>query len=146
VPPQYESYAGRLQFALSRVETRSLDLASVDRSSVTVWHRTDGEWVARETQVVADDDERLVIEASVPQFSYLAVTDTAAPPGTPAGEAGTAATEADSETDTEATGDGIPGFGSGLAVIALIASGLVLAWRQLGRGDDTAGSHGDSSQ
>ena len=146
VPPQYESYPGRLRFDLSRLDTRSLDLASVDRSSVTVWHRSDGEWVARETQVVGDDDERLVIEASVPHFSYLVVTDTAAPPGTPAAEADSTATEADSETDTEATDDGIPGFGSGLAVIALMASGLVLAWRQLGRGDDTTGSHGDSSQ
>ncbi|WP_253739088.1 S8 family serine peptidase [Halohasta salina] len=118
VPYKLRDETATLRFNLKRVVKPQRDLSKLDRETLTIWQEVDGEWEPLKTEVVKDTDEAFVLEASTDHFSHMAVT-TATGINEDATEDLNAAEEGDESGETD---DDTPGFGFGLAIVALLAS------------------------
>lgn len=132
-----------------------VDSASeIDPESLTVWRHSEDEWNSLDTEVTERADGSLVIQAETPGTSVFIISADAAPNATDesnesdeaANDTDEQATEdADEETDsetesaeenetnqppTEETDEGIPGFGIGVALVALILTAVIARRRK----------------
>lgn len=133
-----------LKFAIARDR---LDDLGVSPGDLTVYRRHDGEWRALETRVVDRGSDTIVVEADTPGFSRFAVmagsgasqetstatSDSSAPTETPTSDSTETTETPEAVDDTPVETDGqstvteteTPGFGVGVALVALVAALLV---------------------
>jgi PGF-pre-PGF domain-containing protein/PGF-CTERM protein len=122
VPEEVTNDSATIQFRENTTQIAELGAAAED---LEAYRYANDEWRQVDAAVVDESNESIVLQAETPGFSYFAVTD-----GT--GSANTTDTTnesaGDSGEDSE-TNDGVPGFGTVMALVALMSAALLIARR-----------------
>ena len=116
-----EDSSATVELAVDRARVNQTENLAVFKESYSETAQTE-QWEELETNITETTEETVTIEAEVESFSLFTVAEVTS-------SANSTDTQTETTGDSEETADGIPGFGSIIALVALVSTEIIASRR-----------------